>query len=231
MMKRAVQLLAGSAVLSVALFSSCADEAAAPVSRKARLTLSASTNRQPATKAGREASVNQLVFTSGSIRFSEVDFDAKRVGTENWISVSHQQLATLDFATGVITPAVTIEVEPGDYQDVDLSIEIHDEGTSPAIVIEGTFTNSRNTAVPVRFEFNSGEEFEFEAERITFTERQNVVTRIVFDPQFWFGTITASQLENATLTNGRIVVSATSNTAIFGIVAQRLDDSTEVEFD
>jgi uncharacterized lipoprotein YbaY len=230
-MMKASAWLSAPVMLAAALFSSCDDDTAPPA--KARLNLQVSTNRQPTTKTGREASVNQLVFTTGSIKFREVVFDADivgAVGADTSISITHEQVAVIDYATGTITPAVVIEVPPGVYEDVYLGIEIQDEGANPSVVIEGTFTDSQGMAVPVRFEFNSGEVFEAEAERVTLTEGRSVIARITFDAQYWFGTITASQLENATRTNGRIVVSETSNVGIFGIVAQRLDDATDAVF-
>jgi hypothetical protein len=212
---------------------SCADEAGnnpAPANRTT-LNLQAATNKQPISKAGRTAAVNNLVFTSGSITFREVVFDADRADTDQSISVTHEQIAVLDFATGVITPAVNIKVPAGTYNDVYLGIEIQDEGDKPGIVIEGTYTNSDNVVKPIRFEFNSGEVFEAEADSVVLNENTNVVTRITFDPQYWFATITASQLDNATMTGGRILISATSNVNIFSIVAERLDDRTEADFD
>jgi len=226
-------------LLSMGLFGliSCGEDTPAPVNANvpgpgvSRLNLQATANRQPVRKAGRTAAVTTLAFTSGSIIFAEVVFDADRVSDGRSISVTHEQVATLNFATGEITPPISVDVPAGEYKDVYLGIEIQDVNEVPGIVIEGTYTTTANVVRPIRFEFNSGEVFEAEAERVVLNEKTNVVTRISFDPQYWFGTITAQQLDNATVTNGRILISETSNVAIFNIVAQRIDDRTEADFD
>ena len=216
-----------SMLFALALASCKDDESPAP---KARVSIQPTVNKQVTNKSGRTAAANDLVFTSGSIMITEVEFSAGRVDNGLAVNVIHEQEATIDFATGTITPAVIVEVPPGQYESIYLGIEIRDEDATPGIVIEGTYTNSNNQAIPVRFEFNSGEVFEAEADLAALDANQNVVAKISFDPQYWFATISAEQLDNATKVGGKILVNATTNVAIYSVVVERLDDATDAVF-
>lgn len=214
-------------MLSCALFSCNDDEPAAP---KAKLSIQPTVNKQLENKTGRVAATNDLVFSTGSIKFREVVFDGDRVDNGQSISITHEQIATIDFATSTVSPAVVVEIPAGEYQSIYLGIEIQDEGSTPSVVIEGTYTNSNDVTTPIRFEFNSGEVFEAQAASATLNANQNVVAKITFDPQYWFSTITATQLDNAAIVDGKILINATNNTAIYTVVADRLDDATDAVF-
>ncbi|MBN4085164.1 hypothetical protein JYT89_02345 [Flavobacteriaceae bacterium AH-315-B10] len=172
---------------------------------------------------------NDLVFTSGTITIREVVFD----GDNGSVSVSrtHEQIADIDYATGIITPAVVVSVPEGTYTSVNLGIELQDENSSPSVVIEGTYTHTNGDVIPIRFEFNSGEVFEANAASVILVEGTDVVGKITFDAISWFSTVTATQLDNATLTEGVIIISGTNNATIFDIVADKLDVDTEAVFE
>ena len=88
------------------------------------------------------------------------------------------------------------------------------------------------TVSPIRFEFNSGEVFEAEAESATVTSNVSAIAKITFDPIAWFERVSAQKLDNARTNNdGVIVISETKNEAIFDLVADGLDRKTEAVFE
>jgi hypothetical protein len=211
-------------VLFVTVLASCSkDDDNSDVNvRLAVTTTSSSTATQSRLAA------NDLVFTSGTITIIEVVFD----GDNGNISVSrtHEQEATINYADGTITPAVMVSVPAGTYTSVNLGIELQDENSSPSVVIEGIYTHTNEDVIPIRFEFNSGEVFEANAELVVLEEGTDVVGKITFDAISWFSTVSAAQLDNAALTDGTIIISDTSNVNIFDIVADKLDVDTEAVF-
>ena len=108
---------------------------------------------------------------------------------------------------------------------------MQDVNATPSVIIEGTYTNSSDVILPIRFEFNSGEVFEANATSVVIAEGADVVGRITFDALSWFSTVSADMLDSATLTDGTIIVSATNNANIFDIVADRLDVDTQATFE
>lgn len=179
--------------------------------------------------AGRLAAANDLVFNSGTITIREVVFDGDNASES--ISRTIEQVADIDYATGNVTPEIVVVVPPGNYKSVNLGIEMQDVGSDPSTVIEGIYTNSNLEEIPIRFEFNSGEVFEAGAASVTIEAGADIVGKITFDALDWFGTVTVNELDNASLTNGTIIISETKNVAIFDKVADRLDVATQAVFE
>lgn len=227
-MKHAFTKSLGALVLGVLILASCSKE---DETANATINLQFSVNNNAVSTANaRVANAETLTFQGGTVTIREVVFDADLADGSNSISITHEQIADIDLATGTVTPNVAIQVPANRYESVYLGIEIQDENDIPSVVVDGTFHDSSNESVPVRFEFNSGEVFEAEAETINLTEDQDVVGRINFDPNYWFSTISTEQLEAATRVDGVIVISETVNANLFSIVADRLDDATEAVF-
>jgi hypothetical protein len=146
------------------------------------------------------------------------------------VTRTKEQIATIDYATGVVTPEVSVTIPAGTYEDVNLGIELQDVNDNPTVVINGSYTNSKSEVISVRFELNSGEVFEANAESVIIPAGTDLVGKITFDANSWFSTITSNQMDNATRTDGVIVISESSNSAIFNIVADRLDVETQAKF-
>lgn len=208
--------------ISAVLFSSCNKEDM-PTGFELRMELDKSTANY--------RSPGDLQFTDGFITIREVVFDGDIVGG-NSVSITHSQVVTFDFATGVGTPAnEVIEIPAGDYQSIYLGIELQDINDDPTLVIEGTYEKNDGTVYPIRFEFNSGEVFEAEAPQATVQPGTTAISKITFNPHDWFAAVPANRLENATVNgNGIIVISESSNAGIFDIVADGLDFSTQAVF-
>lgn len=177
-------------------------------------------------------SPGDLQFTDGFITIREVVFDGDRVGGES-VSITHAALVVYDFGTGASDPADDlIDLPAGTYQDIYLGIELQDENDDPSLVIQGTYERASDGQVyPIRFEFNSGEVFEAEASVGDVPPNTPAIARITFDPHAWFARVSFNSLENARIDgDGVIVISEDSNAAIFDIVADGLDRSTEAVF-
>ncbi|NJW53902.1 hypothetical protein [Salinimicrobium oceani] len=219
------------AILITTISCSNSDDAESPTTnatiRLKATTTSSSTASKTANKSSLET--NDLVFNSGYIVIREIVFDGQN--GSNSVSRTKEQIATINYATGVVSPIVEITVPAGSYTGVNLGIELQDENDRPTVVIEGTYTNSSEDILPIRFEFNSGEVFEANASSVEIEPGADLIGKVTFDALSWFSTVSANQLDNANLTDGVIVISETSNSAIFDIVADRLDVETEAVFE
>lgn len=227
-MNKTMMKQVGILLLGVFTLASCSKD---DESAQATINMKFAVNKSTVSTANaRVAAEETLTFQGGSVTIREVVFDADLADGSSSFSKTHEQIAVIDLATGTATPEVSFKVPANKYQNVYLGVEIQDENDKPSIVVNGTFYNSSNESVPVRFEFNSGEVFEAEAAAVTLTEDQNVVAKISFSPSYWFSSISTEQLEAAQRVNGVIVISETVNANIFSIVADKLDDATEAVF-
>lgn len=178
----------------------------------------------------RQTGVASVVFTEGYVVVREVVFDGDKAAGGT-VSFTEERITTIDIVTGIANPPFAMTIPAGVYSGVYLGIEIQDETARPSVVATGTFTNAEGVRTPLRFEFNSGEVFEASSdEPVTIQYATPVTARISFDPHAWFSVLTPTQLNNATRTNGVIIISETHNPALFTLVADRLDDLTQATF-
>lgn len=176
-----------------------------------------------------KSTANSLQFNSGHVTIREIVFDGEHEG-QGSVSITASKVSTIDLVTGEATPAITTVIPAGSYKHVNLGIELQDISNTPAIVAEGTWVNSSNAEIPVRFEFNSGEVFEAEAKAHDFKEDSSPIAEIEFDPKNWFSGVSATMLNNAALTNDTIIISEDHNDSIFDMVAKKLDEATQATF-
>lgn len=175
-----------------------------------------------------------FVFDEGTIRLSEIEYEAETDNDSTSVDFELEGNVVIDFATGIPTPDIrAITIPEGTYEDVSIEVELADETGNPAIVLNGLYTSPDSMEHPIRFEFNSDEEFEVEREgTIVFAENQSAIAEITFDPSVWFAGVTDQDMANASKnTNGVIVISEDQNTAIFDSVEEGLELATELEID
>ena len=174
----------------------------------------------------------ELSFTSGFITLREVEFEVETDDDSIEVEFNIEINTRIDFATGETDPDISyVEIPAGTYNEMEVEIELQDEGDDPAMVLHGTYVDVEGMSHPVRFEFNSGETFEVEKEgTITFATNESALAQVTFDPTVWFAEVSNEQLAQATKDNdGVIVISSTQNANIFDTVADGLDLATEVE--
>lgn len=175
-----------------------------------------------------------LAFTSGFITLSEVSYEVESDEESVEVEFEIEMNTKVDFATGETNPDISAAVIPaGTYNEMEVEIELQDEGDAPAMVLHGTYVDIQGVSHDVRFEYNSGETFEVEKEGIiTFEEDESVLAQITFDPTVWFAEVSNEQMAEASKnTEGVIVISETQNADIFDTVADGLDLATEIEIE
>ena len=175
------------------------------------------------------STATSLLFVSGSVTIREIVFDGD-LDDSTSVSITHEQVSTIDLVTGTTTPALDVTIPAGTYAWVNLGIEIQDVDATPSVIAEGIYTDAENTEIPLRFEFNSEEVFEAEAPMHTFAPGTDAIAHIDFSPSEWFSTITGTMLDEATRVDGVILVNESTNTSLFDIVADKLDDATQATF-
>ena len=219
----------GLAILGLLMVSACDtvedDAGRAIVQYRFQVNMSATLGAV----ASKSSSQAGLEFNSGFFTIREIVFDGENEIQS--VSITHEQVSVIDFATGVPNPPLrSVLIPAGVYQGVNLGVELQDEDDSPTVLLEGTYTRSDGSSVPIRFAFNSGEVFEANAEHVTLVADREAIAVITVDPVAWFSVISAARLDGAALVNGVLVVSEGVNEAIFSDVADQLDEATQAVF-
>lgn len=183
-------------------------------------------------KSATSTAAANLTFDEGYVWVSEIEFDGDIKGGQS-ISKSVERFSKIDFATGIADPTLDdIIIPAGEYTSIYLGVELRDEDNQPCILMKGTYVRTDGSSSPIKFRFNSGEVFETESDGAIVESDGSATAWIVFDPSVWFSVISASRLDNANVNGqGVIVINENFNADIFDDVADRLDESTDAEFE
>jgi len=227
-------------VLTLTGLAACKKSGNSPSSKTAQLSFqlqadNATSNLSASTTSGNLSTnstfqgIPGLTFTSAVANISRFKLEAKRNGVE--IEVTSKNLSNVDLFA--IDPTVTsVTLDTGVYREIEIKVELqHTADTSVLpLKLKGTFTPNGGTAIPVEFDFNSDAIIKAEAENININSTINFVALVHLHLNKLQAGITATELANATQTNGVIVISPTSNSGIYNKVLANIGNCGENEF-
>ena len=165
--------------------------------------------------------------------------DANGAEFENEIEVKFPEPKRIDFDAVDTSPDFYFNIPSGRYEEIELEMDVVDYKNQPSLQLEGTFTRTNGSSVPFRFEvFGDDDEdldFELEIEAeddddfFFLGEDKNAVALMQINAKGWFSSISQSQLENAKLTNGVLLINHNVNEAIYEKVLEKIESSLEIE--
>jgi hypothetical protein len=170
-----------------------------------------------------------LTFTSGTANISQFKFEAKRNGVE--IEVTSKKLTNIDlFAASPSIAGVTIDT--GTYREIEIRAIFQKSADTTAIPLQlkGNFTASGGTVIPIEFDLNDNATIKSEVEDVHVTSTTDFAALIHIHLRKLESGVTAADLEAAKLTNGILVISNTSNTAIYNKILNNFTNCGEAEF-
>lgn len=170
---------------------------------------------------------NHLDFTAGTLMVKEVEFEAKSDYEKIEFKRNHE--TTIDLITGEADPPFPlIELQAGTYNKIEFGVKTDEDTDGPALLIEGTFTNSDGEEIPFKFEFDKEVEFEVELkDSVKIDSAQTTLALIELIPSRWFENVSQEALDSAELDSaGTLVINDTTNTEIYtdlfkGVVSQK----------
>ncbi len=173
-------------------------------------------------------SSSYLNFSTGELVLREIVWDGTLEGNAISTSITHSIITSVDVATGLASPTTPIvDIAPGKYSDISMGIELQDNGVDPNMILEGIFTHSNASTIPIKFIFDSGEVFEGSLSNYTIAPGSNTTCTLTLDLIHWFQNISQSELEDASLTSGTIVLSESSNAELYDKVETAILNATE----
>jgi hypothetical protein len=182
-----------------------------------------------------------IVFESGTIFLSSFSVEGERQEGDPIAFAREFNGLAVDFSASSQVSELQFDIPQGVYTELEVSFETFDDNGDYTIVTNGWYTNTGGTDIPIRFEFSSSETFEITGEDsansgLIVLEKDIPASALIqLDPIYWFDILTINQLENATLTaiNGTptILINESTNTNLYDLMADRIDDSTEATFD
>jgi hypothetical protein len=199
-----------------------------------------------------------LTITSCKVQLSEIDFsgDRKQGGNVSFTDTNPNP-AEFIFNTGGATAGIHYDIPQGDYKYMNLHIAAVSKNSTPGISISGIVTEEDShidtisilppiyylepaQTIPMIFEFNGPLAFDLNAtttsgnSEILLNEGTPATCEIIFDPYYWFETITKKQFKKASrdTINGvaTIVINESENRNLYDSVVTRISQTTKAVF-
>jgi hypothetical protein len=170
-----------------------------------------------------------ITFTSGIANVTRFEFEAKKDGVET--SVETRNLMNVDLFA--LNPAlVNTVIDTGTYKEIEVRLVLTQSSTSAIpLTLMGTVTPPQGAAIPFEFDFNQDLQIKAEAKNVVISATQNLKTMFLLHWNMILANISPADVSAATLTNGKIVVSSTSNAAIFNKIVANLGSIGETKFE
>ena len=135
----------------------------------------------------------------------------------------------IDLFASVITGLGNVVLPAGTYTEVEFKITLNQNGTNPAMQLNGQYTSGTGVITPIVFNLNSLFELKAEQNNVSVTGSGSLTALTTLNLSFVSNGITQAMLNSATLTNGKIVISASSNLSIYSIITNNLQQFHHVD--
>ena len=220
-MKVSKLLMTGA--LAILFFSSCKKSSSDTASSTMQFQLN---TINPVVVVNLVEGPGSIRWTSGSANATQVKLEAKQNGSQlEFKSTGPQQI---DLFASVLTSLGNITIPAGNYTEVEFKIALNQNGSSPAMELSGQYTSGTGMITPVSFNLNTL--FELKAEQNNVVVSSGTINALTtLDLSIVSNGITQAMLNSATLTNGKIIISASSNSNLYNIIINNLHQFHHVE--
>lgn len=168
-------------------------------------------------------------WTSGSAFADKIEFEAEK-NNEDEVEYESRVNRRIDLFAPV-SDLGAISLPQGSYEEIEIELDLVPVAGDTAFVLRGNFTNTASQTTPVVFFINELIEFKAEAEDVTVANNNDFSALTTLNLALLTTGVTENMLNNATRTNGVIVISKDSNTTLYNILVSNLQNMDSVEFD
>lgn len=240
-MKISKNFLTVLALISIFAFVSCSNEDEIPGSGEGKLGFAFVLNNGTTNSANARIENNRLTIDNGFIQIKELELEVEGrndLGTfEKEIEIKFRDIKKVNFNDFDESVDFFINIEAGEYNEIELELDLIDHGNEPSIYIEGTYSTQAGSSLPVVFEFY-GDDIDFEVEieskdgsYFTIDARNNPLALFEINAVNWFRGVSDSDFENATLTGGKLIINRDTNRNIYTRVTNNIKQSAEIEIE
>lgn len=178
------------------------------------------TNRTSA--INRIDAAGSIVWTSGFASITEIKLEAQDPSQQQF-EYKSQINKKIDLFTPVANVIGSVTLPGGLYTALEFRFETAPSGSDAAIQIDGTFSNGNTgTATPVSFRINVPYEIKGEKSNVVILDNITTTALTSLDLSLLTAGISQAILGSATITGGTIIISSTSNIALYNIITTNL---------
>ncbi|MDF2159278.1 hypothetical protein [Algoriphagus sp. CAU 1675] len=230
--------------IAVSTLFSCTEESDPNVLGEGEVKIGVGVKIGQTTSPGARLLETGLDITSGFIQIKKLELETEGEDEngifERELEYKFPEIKKIEF--NELDPGADffINIPAGNYEEIEVEIDLIDNKNEPSIQLDGTFNKQDGSSVPFRLQVfgNDDEEFDFEVEleaedddALFFIDAvSNPLALLQIDALAWFNSIPTEVLENAELTDGTLLISKDVNTDIYQQVVEFIKNSSEIEF-
>lgn len=215
-----------TAALAVLLFGSCkksgTDDTATASGMQFQLAVT-----NPLVTVNKTEAPGTILWTSGSAYATQVKLEAKQNGSQVEFKTTTPQ--QIDLFASVATSLGNVTLPAGTYTEVEFKISVNTNGSVPSLQLDGNYTNASSQVIPITFSMSSLFILKAEQNNVVVTSNSSFVALTTLNLSLVSSGITQAMLNSATLTNGKIVIAASSNSNLYNIILNNLQQFHHVE--
>ena len=160
-----------------------------------------------------------VTWDSGFVNATEIRFEAKQNGNETEFKSNVHQHVDLFGAASMVG---TVSITPGNFEEVEFKVEAAPTSTEPALKLQGSVNG-----VPLTFIVDNGFEIKAEQSQVNLTGGDIALNKI--DLSALTNGLSSADFSSATLTNGTVVISSSSNANLFKVIFNNCQKQGETE--
>jgi hypothetical protein len=231
-----LKILAVLALATGMMVTSCKKETSSPAKSPTSLGVKLqATNKSFTLLKSALATTPSFTWDTSYIVVSKIEFEAEKRESEmardssevhfEWDGPKKIDLFSLTSVVG------DISLLSGVYHEISLKISAlkADAGSSPVFYLSGTYTNSVDSVIPIAVIVNENFEFKVKKEGSSLDATSDYTSLINLNLTLLMSGITSTDLNSATRTNGKIIISSTSNAALYSKINTNLSTCAESE--
>jgi hypothetical protein len=232
---KSLKIIAMLAIATGITLASCQKDSLDPTASSLGVKIQA-TNKSFQVLKSTWASTPAFTWDSSFMIVSKITFEAEKLENEmshdssefeiEWTGPKKVDLFDLNSLIG------NIILQPGEYHEISLKVKAlkRDAGTSPVFYLSGTYTNSEGSVIPIAVVVDEDLEFRVKQEGAVIDSVTEYTSLINLNLSLLLSDIVVTDLDGATLTDGKIIISNSSNVSLYDKVISQFSTCTESEF-
>ncbi|MGN6569496.1 MAG: hypothetical protein ACTHJ0_16170 [Flavipsychrobacter sp.] len=161
-----------------------------------------------------------ISWTAGMAHPVMVKFEARKGGTQ--IDYRSAVDTTVDLMGSIVATFGGFSIPTGTYNEIELKIDLDKSGATPALELDGTYTDTSGMSTPVTVQINDYVELQTEQHDVTIDSTETFTAVTTLDLSSISAGITQRMLARASLTGGTIVISSSSNRMLYEMILANL---------
>lgn len=233
-MKKMKQLVFTAILLGLI---SCSNDATNPTNQlRLKIQSTAKISTVMKTKSLVSNQTASLLWDSCYMNVSKVSFEAKKSsseGAKDSAQVKFEWKGSKKVDLFSANPLIgEVPMGTGLFEKMSLQLQSFktDAGTAPVFYLKGNYTNSAGMTTVIIVNVNEDFEFKVESKDSKMNATKNFAGLINLNLTSLMSKVVESELDKATLTNGKIIISISSNATLYDKIKGGLSSCEEANF-